>query len=382
MPTVIWIQEAAEDRFYEGQGFVLSPPRPLVFPCAICGDEFDESDLRSWHVSEAHPLARPMLFVRGVLAPTTVIVRKPLCDRDVTVDNCTSVRAVRDGVIVEGVSPEGIGDLVVSTGAGRWSLELENRRAQDAADVVARYEIEVAIPMPAELEAVDRAFVSRLAVDQPTTRDIESFANDVARLASAREYAGCLADYVQGVLAKEGSGAGGSTLPFDAFQAKFNRALAGLSEHIARPVAAAVVAAARLNLNDLESPVVTSGDPLLDGCSSALQEIATQSLQHADWASPEHALGAPLCPIDRDTHYVLAAFARLFGNESGSRHPQMEERVESGMLSSFDRAKLRALLAASLLRAGALAAARRHLEVLTHDAVFGPWALDRLGGRT
>src|SRR3954452_9947551 len=100
MPTVGWIQETSDDRFYEGRGFMLDLPRPQVFPCAICGTEFNDADRRSWHVSEAHPLARPMLFLRDMLAPAAFVVRTPLGAPDVAVENCTSVRAVRDGVLV------------------------------------------------------------------------------------------------------------------------------------------------------------------------------------------------------------------------------------------------------------------------------------------
>ncbi len=370
MPTVGWIQETVDDRFYEGREHIAAP-RPPVFPCVICGAEFDSTDERSWHVNEVHPLARPMLVVRGLPAPALSIVRIPIGRNDLFVENATDVRVLIDGKPVDGLVPAGLGALVATERAARFTIELENERAEDSADVVARYEIDVAIPDPRDLEAVDQAFVGRLAIDRPSTKQIDDFASDVASFTSARAYAGALADYVHGVLAKDGSESGGTTLPFEAFQSKFARALAELSDHVDRPVAAAVVGVAKLNLNDVKGEPPKTGDPRLDGSLRVLS--AASRLETVVVKPAGEGATVPLCPVDRATDVVLNAYEELLdpGDASTSN---AAERAEDPTLSPQDRAKLRVFRVIGATGAGRRDLAAPDLEALRHDAVFGRWA--------
>jgi hypothetical protein len=288
---------------------------------------------------------------------------------------------VLDGRALDGVAPADLGKLVADLRSAHLSLELENHRAGDDADVRASYVLRVAVPDTEELAEVDRAFVANLAVEHPSTTHVDSFAAAVSGLESARMYWGALAEYVYGVLAKEGPGYGGGTLPFGAFPGKFNRALAELSDHVDRPVAAAVVGAARLNLNDLVTPIVVTRDRRLDGCAAALHGAATL----LPWSEPvdrrDGVAVVSLCPIDTDTHFVLDAYESLVAHEAPDRRLDgFESRVEDGRLSGADRSKLRVLLATALLRADDRRRARRHLEALAHDEVFRDWATSELGG--
>jgi hypothetical protein len=236
-------------------------------------------------------------------------VRVPIGLEDLFVENATGMRVLLDGKPVDGIVPSELGALVATKRAARFTIELENERAEDAADVLARYEIDVAIPDPRDLEAVDQAFVARLAIDRPSTKQIDDFASDVASFVSARAYAGALADYVHGVLAKDGSESGGTTLPFEAFPSKFSRALAELSDHVDRPVAAAVVGVAKLNLNDVNGEPPKTGDPRLDGSLRALS--AASRLETVVLEPAGDGATVPLCPVDSATDVVLRAYAEL-----------------------------------------------------------------------
>jgi len=375
MPTVSYIQETVEDRYWEAHAphppYVPPPPE---FPCVHCSRVFRSPDERSWHASEAHPLARPTLYLGDRAAPSTVLVRTPMPATNVSVGSCTSMRVVVDGAPVEDVRLEKLGTLVADRLAAHVVVELENHRAVDRADVRATYTLEIAIPEAEELAQVDRAFVSTLAIDRPSTRDVETFASEVAGLGSARRYAGALADYVHGVLIKEGPDSGGATLPFEAFQAKFARALAELGDHVERPVAASVVALARLNLNDVGQSAPFAGDPRLDGCLVFLHDAATNGRGRlADMSRDGSAIA--LCPIDRDTHLVLAAYESLVVDRAAQgRFKELEERAEDGGLSGYDRTKLRVLVAFRAIHDGLYATAVPHLRILAHDPVFGGWA--------
>lgn len=374
MPTTTWIQETVEDRYWEGRETV-GRPAPPVFPCAVCGREFDTSDGRSWHATEAHPLARPMLYLGDRAAPSEVVLRKPLAEDALSIGSCTSARVALDGRDVDGVEPAELVGLVAALRSAHVLIELENHRAADDADVRATYVFRVAVPEPEELAAVDRAFVDHLAVDLLSTRDVEAFAGTVAGLSTARAYAGALADYVHGVLVKEGTERGGATLPFGAFPAKFNRALAELSDHVERPVPAAVVGAARLNLNDLVTPVAATGDRRLDACAKTLHDAAAMVREPTITDRDGGVSAVPLCPIDSDTDFVLIAHQAIVVEDTSAEVAgELENRVEDATVSATDRSKLRVLATLAFLRRDDRRRARRHLEALAHDEVFGAWA--------
>lgn len=376
MPTTTWIQETVEDRYWESQGDygVVTPP-PVTYPCVVCGQEFDSADARSWHASEAHPIARPTLYVADHAAPAELLVRVPVSASLFSAGSCTSVHVLVDAERINDVGPVELGQLIAGRRSGHLQIELENRRAADSADVRARYTIRIAIPDNEELAQVDQAFVRRLAIDQLSTRDVEMFASEIEPFRSARDYAGALADYVHGVLLKEASEHGGTTLPFGAFHTKFSRALSELAEHVSRPVAASVVAVARLNLNDLATPLPHTGDPSLDGCLRTLSEVATVSSQSPVSDRRLGVADVPLCPIDRDTHLVLATHDALAAEgTTDSRLAEVGSRADDPRLSPQDRVKLRTLVAVSALRLGRADLAQPHLEILAHDGVFGHWA--------
>lgn len=374
MPTVSWIQETVEDRYYEKFGGEPTPPSPPVYRCAVCDRKFNSIDARSWHASAEHPMARPTLYLGDRAAPSEIVVRTAFSAGSVRVDSSTSMSIVLDGEVVGPVLPAGLGELLQGRAVGHLVIELENHRAVDAADVRATYVIQIGIPDEDELVEVDRAFVQYLAVDRPSTRDVESFALGTESYTTARAYAGALTDYVHGVLIKEGSDFGGATLPFEVFQAKFSRAVVELADHTDRPVAATVVAASKLNLNDVVTVPVVSGDRRLNGCLHVLREIATRETP----TPPTEVRGGSeveLCPIDRDTHLVLTAYEALV--EARTSMPRIEEfegRADDGTLSPQDRAKLRVLLAFAAIGGQNRAASTRHLEALVHDAVFASWA--------
>lgn len=376
MPTTTWIQETVEDRYWESKGDQGSvAPRRPTYTCVVCGHVFDSPDERSWHASEAHPLARPTLYVADHAAPGELIVRAPVTASLFSAESCTAVHVVLDGELIDAIGPDDVGELIAGRVSGHLRIELENHRAADSADVRAKYTVRIAIPDDSELAEVDQSFVRNLAIDRPSTRDVETFASEIEPFRSARDYAGALADYAHGVLVKEASEFGGVTLPFDAFQTKFSRALVELSDYVGRPVAASVVAVARLNLNDLATPLPLTGDPSLDGCLRTLSEIVNLDSPSLVSDPRVGVAEVALCPVDRDTHLVRTAYeALLHDRPADSRIVEFGSRADDARLSPQDRAKLRALVAVAALRHSRPDLARPHLEILTHDGVFGRWA--------
>ena len=132
---------------------------------------------RSWHASEAHPLARPTLYVADHGAPAELIVRAPVSASLFSAESCTAVHVVLDGQNLNDIDPTGLGELIAGRESGHLRIELENHRAADAADVRAMYTVRIAIPDEGELAEVDQAFVRNLAIDRPSTRNVETFAS-------------------------------------------------------------------------------------------------------------------------------------------------------------------------------------------------------------
>jgi hypothetical protein len=383
VPTLGWILETVEDRFYErGDGtWQLSPPKHV---CPICGDDFDDAVAVTWHVNDAHPLERPMLLFAGTSLPSSVIYSVPLDPSAFAFANTTTIRATCNGRIVDPASPENIVERLASERRAVFQIELENSRAEDAAKVSASYTVMTAIPDVSELEAVEELFAQHLVRDRLTTSDVREFADVAARFGSADRYSHGLAQYAYAILAKEGDPATGSTLSPDQAQIRMQQALAELAPHQTRPTARAVCAVARLNINDVRGTYPSGGNPTLDGAFQLLRALASDGV-----GPPEVPLGAeslpPICPIDRDTHLVLRAFDDLYRRSIDPEAVQGAEyiaRAKDATLSAYDRTKLHVMLAFCLLERDETTAAERHLNELAHDAMFGRWATRALESAT
>jgi hypothetical protein len=380
MPTLNWILETAEERFYErgGDEIERSPSR---LPCPMCDIEFADPVALSWHVSDAHPLERPLLLVDGNPAPSSAVYSRPLDPTAILCANTTSIRVTCNGQALADPRPSDLAARLASERQAVFQIELENSRAEDDAKIKASYAISTSVPDPQELEAVDRLFADHLVVENPTLSEIRTFADAAARYSSADRYSDGLAAYVLGVLVKEGDAGGGATLPFDAFQAKMQRALAELAPHRDRPIAQAVCATVQLNVNDVREPIPLAGDPALVGTLTWLQRLANGDLATPDPSLLDGNSLIPVCPIDRDTHLVLRAYEDLRVRGVAPNSTTVREyaaRAEDSTLSAFDRTKLHAMLAAHLLVAGDDSGADPHLNALIHDPVFGGWAQSNL----
>jgi hypothetical protein len=379
VPTLSWILETAEDRFYE-RGGDGKPRQPPSVQCPICGVEFGDAMAASWHVSEAHPLERPLLLVAGHAAPSRAVYAVPLDSSTVVCANTTGMRATVNGLPIAS-DPAALAAALGSEHRAVFHIELENSRAADEANVRATYAIVTAVPDELDLEAVDRLFAQHLAVDRPTLSDVREFADAASSYTSADRYADGLVEYVLAILAKERNPATGATLPFEAFQVKLQRALAELGPHRSRPIPAAVCATAELNLNDVRAAEATAGEPVLDGALLLFRAIANGDASIPAPPTQAHGVRAPVCPIDRDTYIVLRAYEDLYLRASEPDEVALREyaaRAEDSTLSAFDRTKLRVMVAARLLSAGERAAAVPHFDALVHDPLFGRWAQNAL----
>jgi hypothetical protein len=374
MPTYGWVLESAQDRFNERGGGAGLVPTPPVYPCPICDESFADAASVSWHVSTAHPIERPVLFIKGMAAPSLISVREALEPEDVLIANCTEARLSRNGQAELDINPKDVARLLARDTDAEHRLRLVNRRAQDDAKIEAGYSLRIAVALRDELVEVDKRFVERIAVDNLTMDAVERFTRDTQRLRSARYYIDGLVAYAIGVLIKEGTREGGAALPFAEFQGKFANAVSELVLFADRPVAHAVTTCARLNLNDfIHDP--SSGLVGVDACHTFLARLKTRDAIEFPVGLDLTPGAIPVCPVDRDTHLVLGSFSALADRGRSRRVvKEVEGRAADSTLSGFDRTKLAAMAAARYLRGEDKSEAYPLLRTLSHDPHLGSWA--------
>lgn len=370
MPTLNWLYETVEDRFRErGVENVVRPPQ--THACPLCEATLPELIELSWHLSEMHPLDRPVLLLRGAAAPRHSVIRRSLEPADIELVNTTHVRVHENGQHVRSIVWDDVPRMIAGSRRGVYRLKLENQEPRGSAG--AEYELRVSIADEVELDAADEMFRQHLAVDLPTSVGIRLFKEQSEQLSTAGRYVDGLIEFVWGVLAKDDRTAA-HTSPDDVLR-RFKRAVAELAEYDDRPVARAVSTVCRFNLNDVRQITRRTGDPLMDGCIELMRLTATGGEWNTVAAPPPAASRNPLCPIDVDTHRVLSAFEGLFS--SGAHEREVESFASlaaSPELVSLDRVKLYVIIAASLAKAGRTEESIGYLRTLRHDPIFGEWA--------
>jgi hypothetical protein len=370
MPTLNYLFETVEDRFYErgGEGVLAAP---TTHACPLCDAVLPEAIELSWHLNEVHPLDRPVLLLRGAAAPRDSVIRRSLDPSDIELVNTTHVQVHENGRHVQSILWDQVPPMIAGARRGVYKLKLENREPHASAG--AEYELRLAIADEAELDAADNLFREHLAVDLPTTVGIRLFKEQSEELSTAGRYVDGLIDFVWGVLAK-GDRRATLSSPDDVLQ-RFKRAAAELAEYDVRPIACAVSTVCRFNLNDVRQVRRRTGDPLMDGCVEFMRLTATGG-EWSDIVAPAPAASRnPLCPIDLGTHRVLSAFGKLFA--TGGREPEVDAFAplnSSTMLARTDLVKLYVITAAALIKAGKTDESVVYLRALVHDPIFGEWA--------
>ena len=261
MPTVGWIRETDEDRYWEARAADLNLAAPARFECPFCSNVFDSEPDRATHISSVHPIERPVLFVNGQTAPSNISVRSLLNPSQISIANCTGISVVKDGAEHRYRSQKRFAVDLSSERRAFYQVTLENARVTDGARTAAKYRVRVAIANETTLNAIDAEFLRHIATDDLSTSGVRRFADLCSDFPDGGDYYDALADYAFGVLAKDQ--AGGTTLKFERFRDKFSHALVVLSDY-SRPVAQAVCASVRFNLNDFAHLHPLSGVQLLD----------------------------------------------------------------------------------------------------------------------
>jgi hypothetical protein len=384
MPTVGWIQETATDRYWECGGLGDQyPPTPKIHYCPYCSRQFASTGEFSTHITVAHPIERPLIFIHNRAAYSEQTIRSPLSKDDINLIHVNRIRVSKDGGEFSEWLPDELAKHLSSSGNGHYLITLSNGDPNNERTVEANYILRIKVADQAELDVVDEHFIRGLAIDDVKMSDVRRFADACAKYAGADEYASALAVYVTGVLIKDQDQNTGVSRPLPVYKEKMQQALETLHD-FDRPVPRAICAAIKFNLNDFRNPPLPSGAELLDAAndffSAVARGVTVQLTSRDDMLDGETEL--PACPIDRDSYDLLEVFKRIRGgNADRLLIGELSASTISRKLSDYDLSKLRVLTALAATQHEDVVAGGEILEGLANDPVFGSWAESQLEGK-
>lgn len=378
MPTVGWIFEDAVERFLEGQPRPESHVPHPVWTCKRCGKPLASPEELLQHYRHEHPLELPVLYVCGEPLPRETVIRAPLEEDDVELVQCSRCRVRVNGGTWEALSRRKFRQHFVQPVNSTWHVQLIHHRDLDQSRNMAEYHIRFRIPEEADLDVVDGNFLRTLVRDQVSHSDLEMFCSRLPSHAPEREYAGALGDYALGIMIKERRVPLHAAVSFEEFAVKMRVALEVL-KLFSRPLARAVSAAVRFNLNAFNEHAPTLAAELETGIGFFCRILAEQpgeTRTRVKQQSRKSSLRA-ICPVDQIAHQLLSACGRLASSEKLSRNElEALHQLAHGLtpISEQDLAKIHVICAEGYLRLRHTGEAVTHLRALQFNPLFRTWA--------
>ena len=241
--------------FHESSGFeAVFEPKPTIYNCSHCHyTTFSLEDLRR-HRFETHPYNRPILYIKDKeLGSTPFRVTYRLSPEDVKTERCSSVL-----INGENLSILELGNRLSQINNDTITLELKSER------VSATFKVRFEIAEEADLKAVDKNLIDVARGRRLDMRSIEQFIYSCKPYQTAMGYCDGICEYFYGVLAKERSDE--STLPYEAYLEKFNRAIDELKD-FDRPIARTIGALIEFHFNHF-SEAKNLADPFRVGIAA------------------------------------------------------------------------------------------------------------------
>jgi hypothetical protein len=381
--TVGWIFEGDRDRFLAWRDSVpdLKPALPS-FQCPFCKTSFDERNKLNAHIQSAHKIRRPFLLIGGVEPGGDETVRVRLGSQSIELFDCTELSAAFDGELLRPITPTSFLQTLRKAKRSTVQIQLVNAGDGSTEPVIYRYRLRIFAPDAAALAEMDELFLAKLGVKEVNLEKVGAF-YEATRDGPAAEYAEALADYVRAVLIKDGDTHTGVSTKLNHYRDVQNRSLYTL-QVFANPLAKLLCGLIRFGLNDFTRWQDPVGFPRLDRAYSILGPLAHQDqMQYAN-KKIRAATGKDnqvfICPVDvgTDTVVLLAKQADELSRWGSAAEKQFGALADQASMDPLDRAKIRALWAATALRLEAYKSAQVALRTLDGDPTFGGWAAEHL----
>lgn len=347
--------------FHEPVGLGTWNPTPPVYACPHCESVFSTCEALQDHRFEAHPLRRPLLFVRGDEVGTQPIrITTALSPADIRVEHCERASINGDAI-----------PLARLAGALARTVSDAVRLTLSKQGVEATFELDFRIASESDLAGVEDEFRRTAQARRLDTRAIDEFILATRPFGTGVGYCDGICAYLYGVLAKERTG--GATLPFEAYGGKFNKAAEELSAY-ERPLARTIRALVAFHFNHFQDAFRQA---------SATSRLARAAARYARWLGGESlsVCSASTIPMndavealvtDWDTEQILRFANRTLADLAAQASDV--EALLSRDLVEYDRVKLRVLLAHAYADSGSREDAGRHAKALWNVPRFEQWA--------
>ncbi|MGY6638076.1 MAG: hypothetical protein ACXIUO_13160 [Erythrobacter sp.] len=207
--------------------------------------------------------------------------------------------------------------------------------------------------------------------------DVDAFIRQTENL-SVSEYRTAMAEYVIGVLVKDGDAATGIRVVSRNYSARYEGAL-GVLQEFARPLPRLICGLIRFSRNDFAlGHLVETRFGLLDRANAQLSPLAHKGGVWSAFSTDESGgvQKFSICPVDNGSAAILfkAAQLRAISRWSQTFEAQLVAEADVPDLDPEDRQKLYALWAAAAIRLGKQESALSPLRNLAGSYCFGQWA--------
>lgn len=346
-----------------GEGFGLrSEPSPPTYPCPKCGLEFSsERDFRV-HAFAGHATPRPLLVFRGrECGRSRLVVTTETSPAHWVMRNAQSVivngwpATPGDAAAFLSSQRSGVSDVVVTNGGVSQTFQFEFSLADEE-----------------DLQGVDAALARLIDGGELSLRSIDDFIMRSKPYPTASRYLSGLADYLYGVLAREGAAESGlvGESAGAAYQGKYDRAVVILGAFDRLP-AEAICGIVAFHYNQFDRAMTKTKSQRVAEVSLRFQAMLTG----AHWldgdlsSSPHSSLDFALS--DSLIEQVLEWSALPLDGSASGRVVELVANLPSQR--PYDAFKLHMIAAEHFLAAGDLTSAARHVEQLRHSRNTEAW---------
>jgi hypothetical protein len=345
----------------------FSEARSPTFPCPTCGVEFSsERDLRV-HTFEGHPTLRPLLVFEGrECGRSRLTITSMTSPSDWVIRNADAVwingisSSITDAVELLSTRPRGVVDVTLANGVVRHDLQFE-----------------FALAEAPDLDGVDAALERLIDGGELSHRAIYDFIKRSEPYPTASKYRSGLANYLYGVLAREGSAESGITdtsREGSGYEARYDQAVKVLGTFDRAP-AEAICGIVAFHYNQFDRAMTRTKSQRVAEVSMRFEAMlnakswSTRDLAAAPHPSLDFALS------DSVAEEVLAWCALPFdGTAKSGDIAEMAAKIESQR--AYDALKLHLVAAEHYLVAGNLRSAAQHAERLRHGRTTEGWYSD------
>lgn len=347
----------------EGSGRSTYVPPVPRFACPECDLVFSSERDHRAHTFDGHATRRPTLVFRGrecgrsrlmVTAPSSPADWRASDVAEIWVNGCST--SVDEAAEFLATTRLGVQDVTVRNGPLRR-----------------RFEFDFCLADEDDLRLVDKALEKLISSRELSLQSIDAFIHRAGRGETARRYREGLANYLYGVLRREGAEDGPdspepSGVPL--YEQRYNSAVSILAS-FDRPPAEAICGLVAFHYNQFDLAVRNTNSHRVSDVSARFQSmiqglpVVTGSLIDRTHGSFDEALS------DTFTEELLTVCAMPLDGTSLEAVSCFLPSI--GGMRPADQYKVRLVAAESLFAAGDLADASRHAEALRHSKGTEAW---------